>query len=232
MKTPVTLLTGLTVLALGSASVLAQSVDYKTAKGIIERTLGGEQTGQQAMEVSVVVYSPQGGNPIQRAAHLNFFTGERFKLKIRASHSGNLSVTNIEQSGKINVLSAAQVQAGVETLYPAEAHKFLEFDRSSGDETLRIVLTPMSQGASPPQDYAPPRQNDYGMPCPPACPVPSNQQQNSADALYGNTYGKAFVTGKGIREVVLEPNCPTCPTQFVQPVNGGGLFHEMKIKHY
>lgn len=241
-----------------SPQVLAQPVDYEAAKGIIERTLAGEPTGQQAMDVSVLVYSPQGGNPIQRAAHQSFFTGERFKLKIRASQSGTLQVVNVEQSGKENRLSPAALSAGVETLYPADPGKFLEFDNNSGNEILRLSL--VTAGAPVPTSGS-------SMACPPACPVgnsyappvqacPAGYQagaggcvpspcipgacgsasaSSAASALYGNATGKAYVTGKGIKEVILEsaagPNGGG-RTQIIQPLNGGGLSYEMQIRHY
>lgn len=253
------------LVAFGVASsplALAQAVDYEAAKGIIERTLAGEPTGQQAMDVSVLVFSPQGGNPIQRAAHQSFFSGERFKLKIRASQSGMLQVVNVEQSGKENRLSPATLSAGVESLYPADPGKFLEFDNNSGNEILRLSL--VTAGAPGPVSGLP-------MACPPACPVDSRyappapppvqacppgyqgtaggcvpspclpgacgsaSASSAASALYGNATGKAYVTGKGIKEVVLEsaagPN-GGARTQIIQPLNGGGLSYEMQIRHY
>lgn len=218
-----------------SSPALAQAVDYGAAKGIVERTLAGEATGQQAMDVSVLVFGPQGGNPMQRAAHQSFFTGERFKLKIRASQSGTLQVVNIEQSGKENRLSPAAINAGVETLYPADPGKFLEFDNNSGNEILRLSL--VTAGAPAPMSGS-------AMACPPACPVDNSYvtptsapapAPSAASALYGNAAGKAYVTGKGIKEVVLEsavgPNGGG-RTQIIQPLNGGGLSYEMQIKHY
>lgn len=225
----------------------AQQVDYRAARSLVQETLAGKNTGQQAMEVGVLVYGPQGGMPIQRAAHLAFFTGERFKLKILSSRAGTLQVVNIEPTGRENRLTPMPVAAGSETLYPAEPNKFLEFDATAGDELLRLTLLPSGQAlpAAPsmpaPASAQAPAGDDFGgllallegtggsASAPPAAPPSAASGRPGADALFDNVEGKAYVAaGKGIHEVVLE--APSA-TQVVQPISGAGLVYDLKLKH-
>ncbi len=246
-------------LALGTAPVHAQQINFQSATALAQRTLAGENTGQQAMDVSILVYPSNGGTPIVRGAHQNFFTGERFKLRIRASKSGTLNVVNVEQNGRQNQLSQAQVSVGQELIYPVAPNTFLEFDGNSGNEKLRLTLTPSGGtapfnpfdtvplpspsgglddllallnggGTSAPQPNYPPPGLVYPEQLPNYQPqTPQQPQPTGAGQYFGNAAGKAYVYGKGIREVVLEQ---PGSTQFVQPATGAGLFYEMTINHY
>jgi hypothetical protein len=125
-----------------SAAASAQQLNAVIVKDIIESTLSGAPTGQDAVKLSFVLVNKDGSPQMERAAHFPFYTGERFKAKLISSQNGALQLTNISPAGKVTPFRVISVQAGVPAYYPPEATNVLEFANIVGDETLRVTFTP------------------------------------------------------------------------------------------
>lgn len=213
---------------------------FEQAKDIVERTLGGQVTGNDAVKLSFVVLNRDGSTQMERAAHFPFYSGELIRVKVVSSQNGTLQLTNISPSGKITPFRTIQVQAGLAAYYPPEPGGVLEFTNSVGTEILRVNFTPTQpMAANPPaQPGAPAGQPQFppsygGSPQnsgpPPAIPAtPSSATPSRASEFFSGVQGKSYLYAKDIRETVLE--VPQA-TYLTRPSGSGPLQYEVSIQH-
>lgn len=178
------------IFSLCSPPVVAQALDVSAAKDIIERTLSGQNTGNEAIKLSFLVLNKDGSTQMERAAHHPFYSGELMRVKILTGQNGTLQLTNINSFGKATPMRPTPVQAGVPAYYPPENNAVLEFANAIGNETLRVSFTPQSfplpnntpgnsgQAAYPAanplsQPYAPSQSSVEQMPGQVGMPLPS-----------------------------------------------------------
>lgn len=208
---------------------------FEQAKDIVERTLGGQVTGNDAVKLSFVVLNRDGSTQMERAAHFPFYSGELIRVKVVSSQNGALQLTNISPSGKITPFRTIQVQAGLATYYPPETGGVLEFTNNIGTEILRVSLTPtqampVAQPSAPatagqlqyPTNYGGSPQNS----APP--PGSSSATPSRASEFFSGVQGKSYTYAKDIRETVLEMQQGTYLTR---PSGSGPLQYEVSIQH-
>ncbi|TBO31277.1 hypothetical protein EYS42_08505 [Aquabacterium lacunae] len=238
MKTKSAAMVALTCAFL-SATAFAQQLNAIKVKDMVERTLSGAPTGQDAVKLSFVLVNKDGTLQMERAAHFPFYTGERFKAKLLSSRNGTLQLTNINPAGKATPFRVIAVQAGVPAYYPPEATNVLEFANLTGEETLRVTFTPDQVVNTQVQSAATSTGTDpvslYGLATSPAdAPVgqPATHagmpQPTRASDYFANVSGKAYTYSKDMREVVLESPQSTL---LVRPSGTGNLQFDVKVMH-
>jgi len=186
-----------------------------------------------------LMLNKDGSPQFERAAHLPFYTGEIFILKIRSSTPGTLRLTNISPSNKVTSFTPMPIRANVDTYYPDNPNNVLEFSVDSGEETLLVEIIPDAASstettaaisATPARD-APAqlfsRQQTTVVASASAAPEGSAPAQ--ASAYFSDVQGKAYPYAKDVRETVLETQDATYLTR---PAGSGNLVFEVKIQHY
>lgn len=191
-----------------------------SAKSIVLRTLQGENTGMDGMQISFLVRNLD-GSVMPRDHKYPFLTSTRFKVKVTSTAEGNLTITNIDPIGRVLPLLTQPVAKGVETLIPERGDQFFEFEGPKGDERLKFEIVPASYNPPPPplgdgRTGTNPNVNAIGGTI---SPVPSGNIPNSP---YSN------VTGKSIRLVTTSDG----KSDFIiRPAGTGTLLQEIIVKH-
>lgn len=183
------------ILGICSISAWAQGVDTATAKDIIERTLGGQNTGNSAIKLSFLILNKDGSTQMERAAHYPFYSGEMMRVKILSAQSGTLQLTNINATGKVTPMRTIPVQAGTPAYYPPENNAVLEFANAAGSEILRVTFTPQTSISSN-SNWNNGNPSAYGQPNLSQSYVPSlgNAMQTSGQIMTGQVSpGAAYV---------------------------------------
>jgi hypothetical protein len=244
----------LTLLLLLSStlSVNAADVDVAQTKDIIERSLAGQSTGQDAIRLSFLILNRDGSTQMERAAHFPFYTGEIMRVKVVSGQTGSLQLTNINASGKATPFRTISVQAGVPAYYPPEPGAVLEFANTTGNEVIRVNFIPAASLAPlPSTNNAPPNNGGVVVAAPPVAPYngggggtpvinvtpqPLYAQQppvvstlpSRPSEFFSDVQGKAYSYSKDIRELVLETPQATYLTR---PSGTGGLSFDVTIQH-
>ncbi len=197
------------ILGICSISAWAQGIDAASTKDIIERTLGGQNTGNSAIKLSFLILNKDGSTQMERAAHYPFYSGEMMRVKILSAQSGTLQLTNINATGKVTPMRTIPVQAGTPAYYPPENNAVLEFANAAGSEILRVVFTPQASMSSN-GNWNNGNPTAYGQPnpSPSYAPLPGNAMQPSGQVM----------TGQGSSGAAYIP-----PTQPVESVGNGNV---------
>ncbi len=206
---------------LASFALPLQAAQGGSAKSIVLRTLGGEPTGMDGMQISFMIRN-QDGSVMPRDHKYPFNTGHRFKVKVASTADGNLTITNIDPLGKVTPLLTQAVTRGMETVIPARGDQFFEFEGPKGDERLKFELIPVS--------YNPPA---LGLPNPlinvtPSNPTPPPGPINPALISPPPSTPYSNVSGKSIRLVTSSDGSSD---YLIRPAGTGTLVQEIVIKH-
>ena len=222
-----------------------------SAKSIVLRTLQGENTGMDGMQISFLLRN-QDGSLMPRDHKYPFYTSQRFKVKVIGTADGSLAITNIDPAGQVTALLTQTVRKGVEAIVPARNDQFFEFEGPGGDERLKFELTPNSYtpptaaqpavarpvSVQPTVALPPPVQPVATLPVsvqpaaainvavanpsPYGGAVTTHPASNSASSPYSN------VSGKSIRLVTTSDGSSD---YLVRPAGTGTLVQEITIKH-
>lgn len=112
------------------------------------------QPNYQGAKIAVTAYDQNGNALGDRPVNADFHTGERIKLKVLPTFTGNIEIDNINPRGERNRIYpepgyAVQVQAGREVTLPMRDDQFFEFADNTGLEQLVITIRdPRAQGAA------------------------------------------------------------------------------------
>lgn len=223
------------ILGICSISAWAQGVDASGTKDIIERTLGGQNTGNSAIKLSFLILNKDGSTQMERAAHYPFYSGELMRVKILSAQSGSLQLTNINATGKVSPMRTIPVQAGIPAYYPPENNAVLEFANATGSEILRVAFTPQASMAAN-GNWSNGSPSAYGQPNPSSSYVssPDNAMQTSGQVMAGQgSPGTAYIppsqsvesTGGGNYNAGVQGQGASYPVQgsVGYPSNSGGV---------
>jgi len=207
----------LAVLLACSLALPVQAAPGGTAKSIVLRTLGGENTSMDGMQISFLVRN-QDGSLMPRDHKYPFNTGHMFKVKLVSTADGNLTVTNIDPLGKTMALLNQPLVKGTETVIPQRGDQFFEFEGPKGDERLRFELIPATYNANPADTTLNPGNTS-------ATTGTSNAQTGGGS---GATTPYSNARGKSIRLVTFSDG----KSDFiVRPSGTGTLVQEITVKH-
>jgi hypothetical protein len=138
--------------AIGLLAVGAHAADEGQTKDIVldlvtARPAGASAASQpagpasDAMVVSILVESPN-GQLTPRSVNSLFNSGERFRVKVRASRDGKIALYNTKPNGELvaKPLWRGDVSRGLEIIAPR-----LRIEGTSGTDQLHIVLEPAKE---------------------------------------------------------------------------------------
>lgn len=135
--------------AIGVLAVAAEAADEGQTKDIVLDLITSRPASaapvaapaSDAMVVSILVESPN-GQLTPRSANSLFNSGERFRVKVRASRDGKIAIYNTKPTGELvaKALWRGDVSRGLEVIAPR-----LRIEGSSGTDQLHIVLEPAKE---------------------------------------------------------------------------------------
>ena len=102
--------------------------------------------GYHGVHIAIAVLDAEGKNLNLRPLNQGFKSGERFKLRVVATFTGDMKIENINPRGERKHIYPAdedmriRLEAGKEMLIPAGQDEFFEFTRTTGDEQLMITM--------------------------------------------------------------------------------------------
>lgn len=104
------------------------------------------RSNYQGVHFAIAVLDPEGKNLVMRPLNEGFKSGERFKLRVVSTFTGDMKIENINPKGERKLIYPpddnlrVRLEAGREALIPAEPDSFFEFTRATGREQLIITL--------------------------------------------------------------------------------------------
>jgi len=114
----------------------------------------GGKENHQGVHVALVAAAADGKGFAFRPVSTGFKTGERFKLRVVSTFSGELTIENINPRGERRQIyppkadHVVALQTGRETFLPLGKEEYFEFTRATGREQLVINLAdPRAVGA-------------------------------------------------------------------------------------
>lgn len=131
--------------------------------GVAPPTVSGDPVAPKGMEnapsgyhgvhIAIAVLDAEGKNLNLRPLNEGFKSGERFKLRVVSTFTGDMKIENINPKGERKHIYPAdedmriRLEGGKETLIPAGQDEFFEFTRTTGEEQLVITLRDPSANA-------------------------------------------------------------------------------------
>jgi hypothetical protein len=132
----------------------ARSADVIVGTPSSALSVDGGKENYQGANFAIMVAEADGKTYSVRPVNQGFRTGERFKLRVISTFSGELTIENINPRSERNQIypgradQVVQLQSGKEIFIPLAAEDYFQFTRDAGREQLVINLVdPRAVGA-------------------------------------------------------------------------------------
>lgn len=106
----------------------------------------GSESNYQGVHFAIAILNPQTRTLDLRPVDQGYRSGERFKLRVVSTFTGDMKVENINPRGERRQIYPAdsgmriRIEAGKETLIPAGPNEYFEFTKTIGEEKLVLTL--------------------------------------------------------------------------------------------